>query len=150
MQVASTILLISGAAQIWGAIWGFFYPKVFFWASPALEKLIHPFPILQMSNLLSGLIIMIIECGILHENSFLRRSMLFRIQLYMSCSVGAFLNYQTTDVALYILIGCILLTWGYCEGEQVLLQEEAKKSKRQLTRSLEKSITLPPAAVIAP
>lgn len=121
--VANTILLVSGALQAYGAIWGFFFPKIFciFWTH-ALDKLVTPLPILQIINLVCGILIIAMESNLLKKESFIRRSMLFRANLYLTFAVPAFINYQTTDVAAFLLLGTGLLIWGYCTGESIHLK----------------------------
>ena len=118
--MASRILLVAGIAQVWGSIWGFLYPKIFctFWTDK-LNRLVAPFPILQSINLVCGVIIIVCESGILSDDSLITRSILLRTQLYAAFSVFAFINYQTTDVSVLLIIGIAILVWAYIDGEGV-------------------------------
>lgn len=71
----------------------------------------------------------------LSKESFITRSMLFRMQVYVAFIFPAFINYQTTDVSVLLLISVALLAWGYCEGENTHLEWEAKQAS---TTAIEK------------
>jgi hypothetical protein len=108
--------------QIASAIEGFIWPKVFWdFISRNLDAAVAPVPVLQILNLMMGLI------GIAWEwplkpfaGSGPHRSIEVRLIVYPLSALLAALLYQGTDPAIYYLIGIGVYFWAYCEGEVCL------------------------------
>lgn len=105
--------------QVASAIEGFIWPKVFWdFVSRNLDAAVAPVPVLQILNLLMGLI------GIAWEwplkpfaGSGPHRSIEVRLIIYPLSALLAALLYQGTDPAIYYLIGIGVYFWAYSEGE---------------------------------
>ncbi|CAG7946264.1 unnamed protein product [Penicillium salamii] len=115
------IILTAAAYQVASAIEGFIWPKVFWdFVSRNLDAAVAPVPVLQILNLLMGLI------GIAWEwplkpfaGSGPHRSIEVRLIIYPLSALLAALLYQGTDPAIYYLIGIGVYFWAYSEGEVV-------------------------------
>jgi hypothetical protein len=105
--------------QVASAVEGFIWPKVFWdFVSRNLDAAVAPVPVLQILNLIMGLV------GIAWEwplkpfaGSGLHRSIQGRLILYPLSALLAALLYQGTDPAIYYLIGIGVYFWAYSEGE---------------------------------
>ena len=105
--------------QVASAVEGFIWPKVFWdFVSRNLDAAVAPVPVLQILNLLMGLI------GIAWEwplkpfaGSGPHRSIEIRLIIYPLSALLAALLYQGTDPAIYYLIGIGVYFWAYSEGE---------------------------------
>ncbi|KAJ5871254.1 uncharacterized protein N7529_003607 [Penicillium soppii] len=115
------IILTAAAYQVASAVEGFIWPKVFWdFVSRNLDAAVAPVPVLQILNLIMGLV------GIAWEwplkpfaGSGLHRSIQGRLILYPLSALLAALLYQGTDPAIYYLIGIGVYFWAYSEGEVV-------------------------------
>ncbi|CAG7916305.1 unnamed protein product [Penicillium olsonii] len=115
------IILTAAAYQVASAVEGFIWPKVFWdFVSRNLDAAVAPVPVLQILNLLMGLI------GIAWEwplkpfaGSGPHRSIEIRLIIYPLSALLAALLYQGTDPAIYYLIGIGVYFWAYSEGEVV-------------------------------
>lgn len=105
--------------QVVSAIEGFIWPKVFWdFISRNLDAAVAPVPVLQILNLIMGLV------GIAWEwplkplaGSIPHRSIEIRLIIYPLSALLAALLYQGTDPAIYYLIGIGVYFWAYSEGE---------------------------------
>lgn len=105
--------------QVASAIEGFIWPKVFWdFISRNLDAAVAPIPVLQILNLIMGLV------GIAWEwplkplaGSIPHRSIEIRLIIYPLSALLAALLYQGTDPAIYYLIGIGVYFWAYSEGE---------------------------------
>ncbi|PYI21434.1 PRO41 protein [Aspergillus violaceofuscus CBS 115571] len=118
---ARLIILTAAAFQIGSAIEGFIWPKVFWdFMTKNLNGAVTPIPILQILNLLMGLIGIAWEWPLKYvAGSIPHRSIEFRLILYPLSALLAMLLYQGTDPAIYYLIGIGVYFWAYSEGEVV-------------------------------
>ncbi|KAJ5971657.1 uncharacterized protein N7479_001575 [Penicillium vulpinum] len=115
------IILTAAAYQVASAVEGFIWPKVFFdFISRNLDAAVAPIPVLQILNLIMGLV------GIAWEwplkpfaGSIPHRSIEIRLIIYPLSALLAALLYQGTDPAIYYLIGIGVYFWAYSEGEVV-------------------------------
>ncbi|KAK4865544.1 hypothetical protein LT330_009332 [Penicillium expansum] len=115
------IILTAAAYQVVSAIEGFIWPKVFWdFISRNLDAAVAPVPVLQILNLIMGLV------GIAWEwplkplaGSIPHRSIEIRLIIYPLSALLAALLYQGTDPAIYYLIGIGVYFWAYSEGEVV-------------------------------
>jgi hypothetical protein len=83
-----------------------------------LDGAVKPVPILQILNLLMGLIGVAWEWPLKYlAGTFPHRSIEFRLLLYPLSSLLAALIYQGTNAALYYLVGMAVYFWAYSEGE---------------------------------
>ncbi|PYH46920.1 mismatch-specific DNA-glycosylase [Aspergillus saccharolyticus JOP 1030-1] len=116
---ARLIVLTAASFQIGSAIEGFIWPKVFWdFMTQNLNGAVTPIPILQILNLLMGLIGIAWEWPLKYvAGSTPHRSIEFRLILYPLSALLAMLLYQGTDPAIYYLIGIGVYFWAYSEGE---------------------------------
>jgi len=117
------IVLTAATYQVAAALEGFFWPKVFWdFLTKNLDGAVKPFPILQIINLIMGIVCFAWEWP-LHPMvkllPGLHRSMEARLVVYPLCSLAGVLMYQSTNSALYYLIGVVVYFWAYSEGETV-------------------------------
>ena len=106
---ARLVVLIAAAVQVGGAIEGFFWPKAtwdFFTSS--LNILVKPVPILQIVNLVLGLIVLAWEwpLGFLADN-MVHRSIPARLVVILLCIVTSMSLYQSHNSAIYYMLGVI-------------------------------------------
>ncbi|RAH47192.1 mismatch-specific DNA-glycosylase [Aspergillus brunneoviolaceus CBS 621.78] len=116
---ARLIILTAAAFQIGSAVEGFIWPKVFWdFMTKNLNGAVTPIPILQILNLLMGLVGIAWEWPLKYvAGSIPHRSIEFRLILYPLSALLAMLLYQGTDPAIYYLIGIGVYFWAYSEGE---------------------------------
>lgn len=107
--------------QVVSAIEGFIWPKVFWdFISRNLDAAVAPVPVLQILNLIMGLIGLAWEWPLNPlAGSIPHRSIELRLIIYPLSALFAALLYQGTDPALYYLIGIGVYFWAYSEGEVV-------------------------------
>ncbi|KAJ5231847.1 uncharacterized protein N7469_006435 [Penicillium citrinum] len=115
------IILVASAYQIASAIECFIWPKVFWdFISKNLDAAVAPVPVLQILNLLMGLIGLAWEWPLKSlAGTFPHRSIEIRLVVYPLSALFAALLYQGTDPALYYLVGIGVYFWAYSEGEVV-------------------------------
>ncbi|PYI11641.1 protein PRO41 [Aspergillus sclerotiicarbonarius CBS 121057] len=118
---ARLIILTAAAYQIGGAIEGFIWPKVFWdFMTDNLNGAVNPIPVLQILNLLMGLLGLAWEWPLKYFAGTLpHRSIEFRLIFYPLSALLSMLLYQGTDPAMYYLIGIGVYFWAYSEGEVV-------------------------------
>jgi hypothetical protein len=105
--------------QIAASLQGFFWPK-FFWdfLTTNFDPAVKPIPILQTVNLLFGILALAWEWPVKHfAGSKLHRSFEARLALIPLLAIAAVLMYQSTNAALYYLIGEGVYFWAFSEGE---------------------------------
>ncbi|KAG5979025.1 hypothetical protein E4U55_005649 [Claviceps digitariae] len=113
------IILTAAAYQVAAAVEGFFWPK-FFWdfLTKNLDGAVKPIPILQTLNLLLGLAMLALEWPLkLVAGSTLHRSLEFRLAVLPLTALVSILMYQSTNAAIYYVIGMVVYFWAYSEGE---------------------------------
>jgi hypothetical protein len=121
MGLYGTIKANTAADQVAAALEGFFWPKILWdFLTKNFDGAVKPIPILQIINLVFGLIALAWEwplnlCGF--PRTALHRSMEARIVLYPLFAVAAVILYQATNPALYYMIGVGMYFWAYSEGE---------------------------------
>ena len=105
--------------QLAGAIEGFFWPKFFFdFLTKNFDSAVKPVPILQVINVVIAIICLAYEWPLRWvAGTHLHRSIVARLLLLPLATLSAVLLYQTTNAALYYLIGCGIYFWAYSEGE---------------------------------
>ncbi|KAF2139896.1 uncharacterized protein K452DRAFT_289279 [Aplosporella prunicola CBS 121167] len=118
---ARLIILTASAYQVLAAIEGFFWPKIFWdFMTRNLDGAVKPVPILQILNLVLGLIGLAYEWPLKFiAGSGLHRSIEARLIIYPLSALLAVLLYQGTNAALYYIIGMVVYFWAYSEGEVV-------------------------------
>jgi len=107
--------------QVAAALEGFFWPKIFWdFLTKNFDGAVKPVPALQIINLIFGI------TGLLWEwplqfwgfpDSKVHRSFEARIMLYPLFALAAMLMYQSTNPAIYYMIGVVIYLWAYSEGE---------------------------------
>lgn len=116
---ARLIVLTAASYQIAAAIEGFFWPKVFWdFLTTNLNGAVKPVPILQIINLLFGLLGVAWEWPLRWlSGTGMHRSIEARLVVYPLSSLAALLLYQGTNPGLYYVIGMGVYFWAYSEGE---------------------------------
>jgi hypothetical protein len=105
--------------QIGAALEGFFWPKIFFdFLTKTLDPAVKPLPILQVINLLMGIVMLAWEwpLGFL-AGSAMHRSLEARLAALPLMALASILLYQGTNSGLYYLIAMVVYFWAYSEGE---------------------------------
>ncbi|PIG81151.1 protein PRO41, partial [Aspergillus arachidicola] len=97
----------------------FIWPKVFWdFMTKNLNGAVKPIPVLQILNLLMGLLGLAWEWPLKYFAGTLpHRSIEFRLILYPLSALLSMLLYQGTDPAIYYLVGIGVYFWAYSEGE---------------------------------
>lgn len=116
---ARLIILTASAYQIAAAMEGFFWPKVFWdFATKNLDGAVKPIPVLQVLNLLFGIIGLLWEWPLSFiAKTSIHRSIEARLAVYPLSALMAILLYQATNPAIYYLVGVGVYFWAYSEGE---------------------------------
>ncbi|KAK4503818.1 hypothetical protein PRZ48_004733 [Zasmidium cellare] len=106
--------------QIAAALEGFFWPKFFFdFYTKNFDLAVKPVPILQIINLIIGIISLAYEWPLKYlAGTSIHRSMEVRMMWLPLASLSSVLLYQATNPALYYLIGVFVYFWAYSEGER--------------------------------
>lgn len=107
------------AVQIGSAIEGFIWPKILWdFMTRNLNGAVNPAPILQILNLLMGLVGLAWEWPLKFvAGTFPHRSIEARLVVYPLSAIFAALLYQGTQPALYYVVGMGIYFWAYTEGE---------------------------------
>ncbi|KIW70134.1 hypothetical protein PV04_02435 [Phialophora macrospora] len=120
---ARLIVLTAALYQVMAALEGFFWPKIFWdFLTKNLDGAVKPFPVLQIMNLVLGFIGLAWEwplAPIVRMLPGLHRSMEARLVVYPLSALAAVLMYQSTNAALYYIVGVVVYFWAYSEGETV-------------------------------
>jgi len=123
-HLARLIVLTAASYQFAAGIHGMFWPKVFFdYWTRSLNALVHPVPILQTLNVISGLLMLAWDYPIpfLIPGSSLHRSIMARLVFLPMAIVLSLFLYQATNPAIYYTIAWIIYFWAYSEGEVVCM-----------------------------
>ena len=109
--------------QIAAAVEGFFWPKIFWdFLTKTLDPAVKPIPILQIINLVFGLLLLALEWPLnFIAGSSIHRSLEARLAFLPLTALSAALIYQGTNAALYQVIGLGVYFWAYSEGEVCFL-----------------------------
>ncbi|KAG6027156.1 hypothetical protein E4U41_001042 [Claviceps citrina] len=115
------IILTAAAYQVAAAIEGYFWPKVFWdFLTKNLDGIVKPVPILQTINLLLGLGMLALEWPLNFVAGLsLHRSLEFRLTVLPLTALTSILMYQSTNAAVYYVIGMVVYFWAYSEGELI-------------------------------
>ncbi|KAL9042843.1 MAG: hypothetical protein Q9180_000297 [Flavoplaca navasiana] len=120
---ARLIVLTASIYQIAAALEGFFWPKVFWdFLTTNLDPAVRPIPILQILNLLLGILGLAWEWPLpifAFAQTAMHRSIEARLAVYPLSALAALLLYQGTNPGIYYLIGLGVYFWGFSEGEVV-------------------------------
>jgi len=118
---ARLIVLTAATYQVAAATEGFFWPKIFFdFLTKNLDGAVKPIPVLQVINLIFGIIALAWEWPLKYlAGTMLHRSIEARLVVLPLFALTAVLQYQATNAALYYLIGMGAYFWGFTEGETV-------------------------------
>lgn len=116
---ARLIVLSAAAYQVAAAIECFFFPKIFWdFLTRTLDPAIKPVPILQIINLLLGLMMLAWEWPLgFIAGTPIHRSMEVRLAVLPLVALAAVLIYQGTNAALYYLVAMVVYFWAFSEGE---------------------------------
>ncbi|KAK3694650.1 hypothetical protein B0T22DRAFT_76859 [Podospora appendiculata] len=116
---ARLIVLSAATYQIAAAVSGFFWPKIFWdFLTKTLDPAVKPIPVLQVINLLFGLILLAWEWPLgFIAGTGVHRSLEARLAFLPLTALAAALTYQGTNAAIYELIGLGVYFWAYSEGE---------------------------------
>jgi len=105
--------------QITAAIHGLFWPKVLWdFIFKDLNKMVYPFPILQILNLCFGSLLFAWEWPLVpFINTRIYQSIIARIIILIPAILFALLLYQATNAAIYYIISIGLYSWAYYARE---------------------------------
>ncbi|KAL8769168.1 MAG: hypothetical protein Q9209_004802 [Squamulea sp. 1 TL-2023] len=120
---ARLIVLTAALYQIAAALSGFFWPKIFWdFLTTNLDPAVRPIPILQILNLLLGILAFAWEWPLpllSFAETAMHRSIEARLVVYPLAALAALLLYQGTNPGIYYLVGLGVYFWGFSEGEVV-------------------------------
>jgi len=118
---ARLIVLTAGVYQIAAAAEGFFWPKIFWdFATKNLDTIVKPIPILQIINLVLGIVAVAWEWPApFLAGTSLHRSIEARLVVYPLNVLAALLLYQGTNAGLYMMVALGVYFWAFAEGETV-------------------------------
>ncbi|EGE07058.1 PRO41 protein [Trichophyton equinum CBS 127.97] len=118
---ARLIILTAAIFQLAAGIHGFFWPKIFWdFLTKNLDRAVKPVPILQIINVLLGLLGLAWEWPLKPlAGTLFHRSIEIRLFILPLSALASALLYQGTNPAIYYLIGMAVYFWGYSEGETV-------------------------------
>lgn len=110
---------VSATDHIAASLEGFFWPKFFFdFLTKNFDKAVKPIPILQIINLIFGIMTLIYEWPLKYvAGTAIHRSLELRMLWIPLMSLSCALLYQAMDPALFYLIGLVAYFWAYAEGE---------------------------------
>ncbi|KAL8762765.1 MAG: hypothetical protein Q9184_001305 [Pyrenodesmia sp. 2 TL-2023] len=132
---ARLIVLTAALYQIAAALEGFFWPKIFWdFLTTNLDPAVRPIPILQVINLLLGILAFAWEWPLpllSFAKTAMHRSIEARLAVYPLASLSALLLYQGTNPGIYYLIGMGVYFWAYSEGETVCPEPWALPRRRK-------------------
>jgi len=116
---ARLIILTAAAYQVIAAIEGFFWPKIFWdFLTKTLDGAVKPIPVLQILNLVFGLAMLALEWPLSFiAGSAIHRSLEVRLAILPLVALVAVLMYQTTNPAIYYMVGMVVYFVAYSEGE---------------------------------
>jgi hypothetical protein len=104
---ARLVIIIAAAVQVGGSIQAFFWPKVtwdFF--TSAINMLVKPYPILQISNLGLGVIVLAWEWPLsILAGSMLHRSIPVRLVVYAISALFSLCLYESHNAFVYYMLG---------------------------------------------
>ena len=105
--------------QITAALEGFFWPKIFFdFLTKTLDPAVKPFPILQIINLVMGILLFAWEWPLgFIAGSSIHRSLEARLAVLPLAALASILIYQGTNAAVYYVVAMVVYFWAYSEGE---------------------------------
>ncbi|EAS27632.3 PRO41 protein [Coccidioides immitis RS] len=120
-HLARLIVLTAAICQFAAGIHGFFWPKVFWdFLTKNLDGAVKPVPVLQIFNVIFGLIGIALEWPLKPiAGTLVHRSIEARLLVLPVSTLLAALLYQGTNPAIYYIVGMIVYFWGYSEGEVV-------------------------------
>ena len=134
--IIRSITLTSEPDQIAAALEGFFWPKIFFdFLTKTLDPAVKPFPILQIINLVMGILLFAWEWPLgFIAGSSIHRSLEARLAVLPLAALASILIYQGTNAALYYVVAMVVYFWAYSEGE-VRLHYQVYSKQQILTFS---------------
>jgi len=131
---ARLIVLTAAVYQVGAAVQGFFWPKIFWdFLTHNLDGAVKPIPVLQIINLIFGLINLAWEWPLKFiGGTALHRSLEARLVFLPLCALAAALMYQATNPAIYYTIAMAVYFWAYSEGEIIVAEpwQLPKRSER--------------------
>ena len=105
---------------------GFFWPKIFWdFLTKNFDGAVKPVPTLQIINLVFGITSFLWELPLKlwgFPESKIHKSFEARIMLYPLFALAAILMYQSTNPAIYYMIGVGIYLWAYTDGEVSMMQ----------------------------
>ncbi|KAI9704022.1 MAG: hypothetical protein M1820_005643 [Bogoriella megaspora] len=118
---ARLIIMVASAYQIGASIEGFIWPKIFWdFLTKNLDGAVKPIPILQILNLLLGIVGLCYEYPLpFLKEMEIYKSFEVRLLFFPMSALCAALLYQGTNPALYYIIGIGVYFWAYSEGEVI-------------------------------
>jgi len=119
---ARLIIMTAAVCQFAAGLHCIFWPKIFFdmWTKN-LDNAVKPIPILQVINMILGLIMFAWELPLnAIAGTAMHRSIAARLVVLPLFILPSILIYQGTNPALYYAVGMGVYLWAYSEGETVV------------------------------
>lgn len=116
---ARLVILSAATYQFTAGVHGFFWPKILWdFLTKTLDPAVKPIPILQILNVLAGLLMLALEWPLpMLAGSSIHRSVEARLALIPLVALLAALLYQGANAAVYYVVGLCAYFWAYSEGE---------------------------------
>lgn len=123
MDSRETLTCLFFTDQVAAAIEGFFWPKIFWdFLTKTLDGAVRPIPVLQIMNLIFGLGMFALEWPVSFlAGTAIHRSLEARLAILPLVALAAILMYQSTNPAIYYMIGMVVYFVAYSEGEVSIL-----------------------------
>src|SRR5262245_54827002 len=98
---------------------GIFWPKIFFdFLTKNLDGAVKPIPVLQVMNMIFGLLMLALEWPLpFIAGTSIHRSLEIRLAILPLVALASILLYQGTNAAIYYVVGLLAYFWAYSEGE---------------------------------
>ncbi|EGS18791.1 uncharacterized protein CTHT_0054010 [Thermochaetoides thermophila DSM 1495] len=118
---ARLVVLSSAAYQVTAAVHAFFWPKILWdFLTKTLDPAVRPIPVLQIINLIMGLLLLAWEWPLSFiAGSSIHRSLEARLAFLPLAALASSLLYQGANAAIYYVIGMAVYFWAYSEGEMI-------------------------------
>jgi len=117
-HLARLIVMTAATYHIAAAIEAFFWPKIFWdFLTKNLDLAVRPFPILQIINLMFGIVILAWEWPFGFLAGSVYCSIKARLLVLPIAGLAASFLYQGANPAMYYFTGMCVYFWGYNEKD---------------------------------
>jgi hypothetical protein len=128
---------ITNTDQVTAAVHAFFWPKILWdFLTKTLDPAVRPIPVLQIINLIMGLLLLAWEWPLSFiAGSSIHRSLEARLAFLPLAALASSLLYQGANAAIYYVIGMAVYFWAYSEGEVCSFRQSEVLTGGRLTKS---------------